>query len=57
MPINTIQNWQAEFNNWLPETVPEGLPEGIVIQPRNFKIFIINDSQKNLQMRAKVSNL
>lgn len=57
MPINTIQNWVNEFNMWIPtkenlENNP--LREQGEVRPRNFKIFVINDSYKTLKSRAKV---
>lgn len=57
MPINTLQNWVNEFNMWIP------LPEDVEncpltasgeVRPRNFKIFVLNDSHKTLSSRAKV---
>uniref|UniRef100_A0A1Q3G2F5 Putative dna repair protein snf2 family n=1 Tax=Culex tarsalis TaxID=7177 RepID=A0A1Q3G2F5_CULTA len=55
MPINTLQNWLNEFNTWLPED-PESSPlkNHGEVRPRNFKIFILNDSHKTLKSRAKV---
>ena len=61
VPINTIQNRLCEFNGWLPEegTCPLYTPDGQEIsrRPRNFKVFVLNDSLKNLQQRAKVCDL
>lgn len=55
MPINTLQNWLAEFNMWLPDDA-EKSPLGAQgeVRPRHFKIFVLNDTQKSLQARAKV---
>ncbi|XP_065212538.1 uncharacterized protein LOC135840116 [Planococcus citri] len=55
MPINTLQNWVAEFNMWLP-TDPESSPlkEQGEILTRQFPIFVLNDNQKTLSARAKV---
>lgn len=57
MPINTLQNWVNEFNMWIP--LPEDvdkcpLKEQGEVRPRNFKIFVLNDSHKSLNMRAKI---
>lgn len=55
MPINTLQNWVAEFNMWLPvdpETSP--LKEQGEVSSRHFPIFVLNDNQKSLTARAKV---
>lgn len=55
MPINTLQNWVAEFNMWLPD-YPTNSPliyQGEV-RPRNFQLYVLNDTQKSLQARSKV---
>lgn len=57
MPINTLQNWIHEFNMWIP--LPEDvdkcpLKDQGEVRPRNFKIHVLNDSQKTLNARAKV---
>lgn len=55
MPINTLQNWLNEFNTWLPEDAEKSpLNNHGEVRPRNFKIFILNDSHKTLKSRAKV---
>ncbi len=48
VPINTLQNWVSEFNHWLPEASRSEL-----VRPRGFKIHVINESLKNLEMRSK----
>lgn len=55
MPINTLQNWLAEFNMWIPED-PEktNLKSHGEVRPRNFKLFVLNDSHKTVNARAKV---
>ncbi|XP_012883503.1 PREDICTED: helicase ARIP4 [Dipodomys ordii] len=55
VPVNTLQNWLAEFNMWLPapETLPaDNKPEEV--QPRFFKVHILNDEHKTMASRAKV---
>lgn len=55
VPVNTLQNWLAEFNMWLP--APEALPadnKPEEIQPRFFKVHILNDEHKTTAARAKV---
>ncbi|CAB3380045.1 Hypothetical predicted protein [Cloeon dipterum] len=52
MPINTLQNWLAEFNLWVPEVVPANAVAGF--RPREFKLHLLNDAQKTLVARAKV---
>ena len=55
VPINTIQNWVAEFNLWLPENANESfISTSGEVEPRKFKIFVINDLLKNLEQRSKV---
>ncbi|CAH2075222.1 unnamed protein product, partial [Iphiclides podalirius] len=55
MPINTLQNWVAEFNMWLPlDATNSPLSAHGEVRPRNFPIYVLNDSHKTLQMRAKV---
>jgi len=59
VPINTIQNWLAEFNYWLPA---EGEYSSISdkvdgkVKTRNFQIYVLNDSLKNLAQRGSVIN-
>ncbi|XP_066499675.1 helicase ARIP4-like isoform X2 [Hoplias malabaricus] len=55
VPVNTLQNWLAEFNMWVPP--PEALPLDIdpnYITPRTFKVHILNDEHKTTSTRAKV---
>ncbi|NWY21030.1 ARIP4 Helicase, partial [Aphelocoma coerulescens] len=57
VPVNTLQNWLAEFNMWLP--APESLPADYnskEVQPRTFKVHILNDEHKTTAARAKVVN-
>ncbi|XP_019392642.1 PREDICTED: helicase ARIP4 isoform X1 [Crocodylus porosus] len=57
VPVNTLQNWLAEFNMWLP--APDTLPADYnpeEIQPRTFKVHILNDEHKTTAARAKVVN-
>ncbi|XP_023244975.1 uncharacterized protein LOC106640208 [Copidosoma floridanum] len=49
MPINTLQNWLAEFNMWLPYEATD-----IEIRPRHFQLHILNDSHKTMAARARV---
>ncbi|KOC64209.1 Helicase ARIP4 [Habropoda laboriosa] len=63
MPINTLQNWLAEFNMWLPYEDPNA-PEkhgkildaciGMEMRPRHFRLHILNDSHKTMTARAKI---
>lgn len=57
MPINTLQNWMAEFNMWLP--TEEAMPNSPLtahgeVRPRNFNLHVLNDSHKTLAARHKV---
>uniref|UniRef100_A0A673ILD5 RAD54 like 2 n=1 Tax=Sinocyclocheilus rhinocerous TaxID=307959 RepID=A0A673ILD5_9TELE len=55
VPVNTLQNWLAEFNLWLPAA--ESLPpdtDPVHALPRTFKVYILNDEHKTTVARAKV---
>ncbi|KAM8830465.1 helicase ARIP4-like isoform 2-T3 [Synchiropus picturatus] len=55
VPVNTLQNWLAEFNTWTPP--PEMLPPNAspeLVKPRTFKVHILNDEHKTTATRAKV---
>ncbi|CAB1329463.1 unnamed protein product, partial [Coregonus sp. 'balchen'] len=55
VPVNTLQNWLAEFNLWLPTS--EALPADVdptQVSPRTFKVHILNDEHKTMTTRAKV---
>ncbi|KAK9747318.1 SNF2-related domain [Popillia japonica] len=59
MPINTLQNWLAEYNMWLPTEdacVNSPLNAHGEVRPRNFNLHVLNDSHKTLTARAKVIN-
>uniref|UniRef100_A0A8B9HVM4 RAD54 like 2 n=1 Tax=Astyanax mexicanus TaxID=7994 RepID=A0A8B9HVM4_ASTMX len=55
VPVNTLQNWLAEFNLWLPsaESIPPDTDPAHV-SPRTFKVHILNDEHKTTAARAKV---
>ncbi|KAJ8015899.1 hypothetical protein DPEC_G00001480 [Dallia pectoralis] len=55
VPVNTLQNWLAEFNLWLPSA--DALPPDVDpthVSPRTFKVHILNDEHKTTATRAKV---
>ncbi|XP_018428605.1 PREDICTED: helicase ARIP4 [Nanorana parkeri] len=57
VPVNTLQNWLAEFNMWLP--APEALPpdhDVELLRPRSFNVHTLNDEHKTTAARAKVVN-
>lgn len=55
MPINTLQNWVAEFEKWLPTNRSDDFfPELPDIQLRTFRVFVLNDQQKTLASRSKI---
>ena len=65
VPINTIQNWFAEFNLWLPEK-PEAVPSNENganednsedVTYREFPVYLLNDNQKTMLARAKIIGL
>ncbi|KAL0977763.1 hypothetical protein UPYG_G00160910 [Umbra pygmaea] len=55
VPVNTLQNWLAEFNLWLPsqESLPPDTDPTLLIG-RSFKVHILNDEHKTTVARAKV---
>ncbi|KAG8228718.1 hypothetical protein J437_LFUL009400 [Ladona fulva] len=56
MPINTLQNWVAEFNIWLPsDPYATPLASHGEVRPRNFPLHVLNDSHKSLGARSKLS--
>ncbi|KAL5289363.1 RAD54L2 family protein [Megaselia abdita] len=55
MPINTLQNWVAEFEKWLPtQRADDFFPELPEVQLRTFRVFVLNDQQKTLAARSKI---
>ena len=55
VPINTIQNWLSEFNNWLPENGQQRVDNDTIIHYRRpFKVFLINDFAKTHKQRADI---
>ncbi|KAJ7999722.1 hypothetical protein DPEC_G00197360 [Dallia pectoralis] len=55
VPVNTLQNWLAEFNLWLPaqeSLAPDNDPD--LVTGRTFKVHILNDEHKTTVARAKV---
>ncbi|MCJ8744181.1 hypothetical protein PDJAM_G00115480 [Pangasius djambal] len=53
--VNTLQNWLAEFNLWLPAA--ESLPpdtDPAQVSPRTFRVHLLNDEHKTTVTRAKV---
>ncbi|KAM9475031.1 helicase ARIP4-like [Clarias gariepinus] len=55
VPVNTLHNWLAEFNLWVPpaEALPPDNDPGRIM-PRNFNVHILNDEHKTTSSRAKV---
>uniref|UniRef100_A0A8C4NG30 RAD54 like 2 n=1 Tax=Eptatretus burgeri TaxID=7764 RepID=A0A8C4NG30_EPTBU len=55
VPVNTLQNWLSEFNYWMPSA--DGLStngDHNDIQPRTFKVHILNDDCKSTTARIRV---
>lgn len=63
VPINTIQNWLAEFNMWLPPkpglitnsngTLVEA-SDSSKIRYRDFEVYLLGDNHRTTVARAKV---
>lgn len=54
VPINTLQNWMAEFNMWCPTKEMVGDLGTDHVIPRPFNVFLLNDNFKSTGSRAKV---
>lgn len=63
VPINTIQNWQAEFNRWLPPkpgliTDSNGTfvesSDSSTVHYREFEVYLLGENHKTTMARAKV---
>ncbi|CAF0904925.1 unnamed protein product [Brachionus calyciflorus] len=55
VPINTIQNWLSEFNNWLPEDGQQKLDHDTIFgYKRPFKVYLINDAAKTIKQRTDI---
>ena len=56
VPINTLQNWIAEFDMWIPTqpTIPQSLKAvKDVVQHRRFKLYVLTADHKTLLLRSK----
>ncbi|CAG9759735.1 unnamed protein product [Ceutorhynchus assimilis] len=57
MPINTLQNWMAEYNMWMPTTenaAKSPLSSHGEVRSRNFNLHVLNDGHKTLVARQRV---
>lgn len=58
MPINTLQNWMAEFNMWLPDEQDKDKSRsaagGGEVRARNFNLYVLNDTHKTLNARSRI---
>ena len=54
VPVNTIQNWVAEFNSWLPPVFPTDNQDNLPLFPRSFILHVLNDETKDLNSRSQV---
>lgn len=55
-PINTIQNWLAEFDKWVPapEAVPQNLVDSGQVRPRSYRVYLLNDIYRSTPARAEL---
>ncbi|CAB4067173.1 RAD54L2 [Lepeophtheirus salmonis] len=54
VPINTIQNWLNEYNQWIPSSSSSTYSWSKEIEPRDYEVFILNDNCKNLDQRGRL---
>ncbi|KAK3585833.1 hypothetical protein CHS0354_038358 [Potamilus streckersoni] len=54
VPINTLQNWLAEFNTWMPDEEFVNITGATHILPRSYQIYLLNDNFKTTEARCKV---
>lgn len=54
VPINTIQNWKAEFDMWVPPSnfVDDALVLSGEVRPRDYIIYTLNENFKTMAGRA-----
>ncbi|XP_015918872.1 helicase ARIP4 [Parasteatoda tepidariorum] len=54
VPINTIQNWKAEFDMWVPPTnsVDEAQVSSGEVRPRDYNVFTLNENFKTMAART-----
>ena len=53
LPINTLQNWLSEFNQWLPVDGQQRLDsETVMSYKRPFRLYVINDLCKTSKQRV-----
>lgn len=52
-PINTIQNWMAEFDKWVPAPEAAGGGGGAV-RPRSYGVYVLNDLYRTTAARAEL---
>lgn len=55
-PINTIQNWLAEFDKWVPapEAIPQNLVDSGQVRPRSYHVYLLNDIYRSTPARAEL---
>lgn len=51
VPVNTLQNWVAEFDMWVPSVTEAPAEE---VQTRQYEVFILNDLSKTTASRAHI---
>ncbi|XP_054709263.1 uncharacterized protein LOC129218968 [Uloborus diversus] len=54
VPINTIQNWKAEFDMWVPASncVEDSQVLSGEIRPRDYNVYTLNENFKTMAARA-----
>lgn len=56
VPINTIQNWKAEFDMWVPPSncVDDALVLSGEVRPRDYNIYTLNENFKTMAARTSL---
>ncbi|GFY54382.1 helicase ARIP4, partial [Trichonephila inaurata madagascariensis] len=54
VPINTIQNWKAEFDMWVPpsDCVEDAQVLSGEVRPRDYNVYTLNENFKTMAARA-----
>nr|CAB3265409.1 helicase ARIP4-like [Phallusia mammillata] len=54
VPVNTLMNWVAEFDMWLPLKSKCVNENPALVWPRSFSVHVLTESHKTVESRSKV---